>query len=233
MRQQFSDLHFTRAAVTILTLCLALLAGACASKTTVSSSWADKSQKGAKFERIVVVAVSDNADRRLSFEDAVVYDLRSETTRAWSSTRHMESTAEINEANLRALVADLEADAIVVTSVTSMDVKAVEKGGRTDVIENQQDTGVGVGAGVAPNSNFNSPQRPVSVYGFNFSETAEPVYVTSEYTTVLTTDVYSAASGENLYTVVSTANKQESLTDVIDVLSDVIAARLRSDGVIR
>ena len=49
----------------------------------------------------------------------------------------------------------------------------------------------------------------------------------------MTTDVYNATSGENVYTVVTTARKQETLTDVIDLLSGVIAKRLKADGVVK
>jgi len=206
-----------------LSLAIVLLVGACASQTSVSSSWHDKSPANSKFENLLVVAVSDNTDTRLSFEDAVVYDLRSPNTQAWASARGMGADQEINEENLRKLVEEKQADAVVVTKVTSMEIKAVEAGGRTNVIENQQDTGMGM-----------VPQRRSgTIFQYDYNETVEPVYTTAEYTTVLTTDVYSAASGEHVYTVVSTATKQETLADVIDVLSDVIGERLRADGVIR
>jgi len=206
-----------------LSLTIALTAGACASQTSVSSSWHDKSPAHSKFENVLVVAITENADNRLSFEDAVVYDLRGPNTQAWASARGMKANEAINEENLRKLVEEKQIDAILITKVTSMEIKAVEVGGRTDVIENQQDTGMGM-----------VPQRRSgTVFQYDYKETVEPVYTTAKYTTILTTDVYSAASGEHVYTVVSTATKQETLADVIDVLSDVIAKRLRSDGVIR
>jgi hypothetical protein len=213
-----------RAALSLtLSLAIALIAGGCASQTSVSSSWHDKSPANSKFQNVLVVAVSENTDNRLSFEDAVVYDLRGPNTQAWASARGMKADEDINEENLRKLVEEKQADAILVTKVTSMEIKPVEAGGRTDVIGHQQDTGMGM-----------VPQRKSgTIFRYDFEETVEPIYTTAEYTTVLTTDVYSAASGEHVYTVVSTATKQETLTDVIDVLSDVIAERLRSDGVIR
>jgi hypothetical protein len=219
----YMSVNFRAAIRLSLSLAIALLAGACASQTSVSSSWHNKSPAHSKFENVLVVAVTENTDSRLSFEDAVVYDLRGPNTQAWASARGMKANEDINEENLRKLVEEKQVDAILITKVTSMEIKPVEVGGRTDVIENQQDTGMGM-----------VPQRRSgTVFQYDYNETVEPVYTTAEYTTVLTTDVYSAASGEHVYTVVSTATKQETLTDVIDVLSDVIAKQLRSDGVIR
>jgi hypothetical protein len=207
----------------VLCLTIALSAGACASKSSVSSSWHDKSPATSKFSNVLVVAVSNNIDTRMSFEDAVAFDLRGSDTQAWASARGMGAKQEINEENLRKLVELKQIDAIVVTKVTSMEIKPVEAGGRSDVIENQQTTGYGI-----------VPQRKSgTIFRYDYNETVEPVYTTAEYTTVLTTDVYSAASGENVYTVVTSTSKQETLADVIDVLSNAIAARLRADSVIR
>lgn len=172
---------------------------------------------------MIVVADAEDTDKRLSFEDAVVYDLRSENTKAMASSRLLRAGEKADENNLRRLIDENAADAVVVTVVSSMDVKAVEQGGRTDVMEFQQDTG----KGMVPT------RREGTAFLWDWEENVEPVYVTTEYNTVLTTDVYSAATGESVYTVVTSAKKQETLAEVIDVLSDVIAERLRADGVIR
>jgi hypothetical protein len=207
----------------ILPLIIALVASSCASRTSVSSQWHDKSPANSKFSNVLVVGVSDNTDARMSFEDAVVYDLRGPNTQAWASVRGMGANQEINEENLRKLVDAKQVDAIVVVKVTSLEIKAVEAGGRTNAIENQQDTGM----------TMVPKRKPGTIFQYDYEETVEPVYTTAEYTTVLTTDVYSVASGKNVYTVVTSATKQASLADVIDILSNVIAERLRSDKVIR
>ena len=172
---------------------------------------------------MIVVAEAADGDKCLSFEDAVVYDLRGPNTKAMASSRLMKSEDKIDEENLRNLIEENDADAVVITTVSSIDVKAVEQGGRSDVIEFQQDTGKGI-----------VPQRRQgTAFLWDYEENMEPVYVTTEYATALTTDVYNASSGEKVYTVVTTAEKQETLAQVIDVLSDLIAERLRADGVIR
>ncbi len=201
----------------------ALALTACANTTSVSSNWHNKSLRNPQFSRIIVVGVTEAFDERLSFEDAVVADISGPYTTAWPSGRLMGPGKEINEENMRAVVAEKQADAVIVTKVTSVDVQTAEAGGRSDVIELQQETGVGM-----------VPQRrPGTIFQYDYEENIEPVYITREYTTVLTTDVYSTADGTNVYTVVSTAKKQETLADVIVTLSDAIADRLRSDKVIR
>jgi hypothetical protein len=203
----------------------ALTLGGCASNTTISSTWHDQKMRNARYENVVVVGVSENTDSRMSFEDAVVYDLRSPDTKAWSSSRHMPAGQEINKSNVRQLVLDKNADAIIVTKITQIEVVPVMKGGRTDVMEYEQETG----AGMLPDTRANAYTTPI----FRRDETVEPTYMETEYNMALTTDVYSAATGELVYSASSTAKKQKTKGQLIDVLSDVIAKRLRADGVIR
>jgi len=199
-----------------------LMLSACASHTSVQSRWHDTGHKRPGFERVLVVGVSEDTDRRMSFEDAVVFDLRAAGIDAWSSTRLMPSDAAINEDNLRSLVETQNADAVVVTKVTKMEVVPVESGGRTDVMEFKQETG-----------NEMVPQRRSgTIFQYDYVENVEPIYVTTEYTTELTTDVYDTRDGSHVYTVVTSAKKKETLAEVVDVLSDEIAARLTRDKVI-
>jgi hypothetical protein len=208
-----------------LSLCLgiALLTGACSSHTSVSSSWTDPKQRNSQFNRVLVVAVSANADGRMSFEDAVVYDLRGPETLAWPSARLMKPDLEITRETLRPIIEQQQADAVVVTRVTRLEVEPVEIGGRSTVLAEQQQSG----------QDYVYQRQQGTLFRYDYEENVEKTYITSEYTTELRTDVYATASDELVYTIVSRATKQESLADVIDVLGNVIAKRLRKDGVIR
>ena len=208
-----------------LCLCLgvALLTGACASHTSVSSQWIDPDQRGSQFERVLVVGVSENTDRRMSFEDAVVFDLRGPDTQAWSSSRLMDADLEITLETLDPIIKQQQADAIVITRVTRLEVKPVVVEGRSTIIAEQQQSG----------QDYVFQRQQGTFFRYDYTEDVESSYITTEYTTELTTDVYVAATGELIYTIVSTVTKQETLTDVIDVLSDEIAKRLRRDKVIR
>jgi len=203
-------------------LILALVSG-CANPTKLSSVWYDKGQRGARFDRLLVVAVSDNTDRRLSFESALVSQLRGSQTEAWASARLMRTDTPINEENMRAVVSQQQADAVIVTRLESVEVNAVESGGRSDVLARENETGIGM----TP-----LPRRG-TVFQYDYNEKIEPVYITAKYKAVLTTDVYSVQGGNNIYSLVSTTSGQSTVTEVITELSKAIGERLRTDGVIR
>lgn len=204
--------HFFQPAVLAI-LAPALLAG-CAAKTAVTSTtWHDSAQRDVRYSKVIVVALTEEGDKRLSFEDELAFDLRSDATQVWPSSRLMDVKLPVNSESLTPVVAETGAEVVVVTRVTSFDVKSVEQASAyTDV---------------------SARRRQGSVFQYDYVEKELPALITTEFTTVLTTDVVAADDGALIYTVVTTASGQETIADVINVLSDVIAKQLRRDGVIR
>jgi hypothetical protein len=204
-------------------LTLAVLGSGCASKTSVSSQWIDRDKGSAPYQRILVVGVAESRDRRVSFEAAVVEDLRVDPVKAWISANLMGEDMELSEANLNMVAKQKKADAIIITRVASIQVEPVEFGGRSEIIAEEQQSG----------QDYVFRRQKGSLFRYDFDEKIEDTFVTTEYTTELETDVYDLATGKRVYTLRSRATKQETLDDVISVLSDEIAKRLRRDRVIR
>jgi PBP1b-binding outer membrane lipoprotein LpoB len=202
---------------------LSLLLSGCTARTSVSSSYTDKQQRNPRFTRALVVAVTATPERRLSFERAVVKDLAIDGTEAWPSAQLMNTQLEINQDNLRSVVEQQQADVVIVTRVTAMEVVPVEVEGRSAVLEEQQQSG----------ENHIYKRKSGTLFRYDYEEDVEASYVTTEYTTELKTEVFAAQSGELIYTIVSRVSKVETINEVIDVLSDEIAKRLRRDGVIK
>jgi len=202
---------------------LSLLLTGCSARTSVSSSYTDKQHRNPRFSRALVVAVTATPERRLSFERAVVKDLATNSTQAWPSAQLMNTELEINKDNLRSIVEQQQADAVIVTRVTAMEVSSVEVEGRSTVLEEQQQSG----------ENHIYKRKSGTLFRYDYEEDIEASYVTTEYTTELKTEVFAAQSGELIYTIASRVSKVETIDEVIEVLSDEIAKRLRRDGVIK
>ena len=130
------------------------------------------------------------------------------------------SLREITKETLRPIIEQQQADAVVVTRVTRLEVEPVEMGGRSTVLAEQQQSG----------QDYVYQRQQGTLFRYDYEEDVEKTYISSEYTTELRTDVYTTTSDQHIYTIISRATKQESLADVIDVLSNVMAKRLRRDG---
>lgn len=204
-------------------VCIGLLVASCASKTSVSSDWLDKSAKRSQFASALIVGVSATADRRRSFEDAVAEGLRRPGTEVWTSSRLMAPETEINKETVLTVAQQQKADAVIVTRVTKLEIEPVEVGGRSAILAQEQQSG----------ESHIYRRQAGTLFRYDYDEDIESTYVTTEYTTKLTTEVYDAESGELIYTVVASAKKMETIAEVIDVLSKKIAEQLRKDRVIK
>jgi hypothetical protein len=208
--------------VLLYLLSASLLMTGCASRASVSAQWHGNKTPGMPFKSVLIVAHTEDSGSRKSFEEAVAANLRGKNTVAIASSRLMRDYEQITQANLRSLIAANNFDAIIVTHVTRLDVAAVKTGGRTDAIEYTQSTG----NPIVPK------MRSGTIFQWDYVEHEEPVYTKTEYSTILTTEVYGTVGGEHLYTVVSKSKKQESIAAVIDTLSAAIADKLHADGVV-
>ena len=202
----------TARTATITALLTALTLAGCATKATVSSNWLDDSKRDSRYDRVLVVAIAAQGDKRMSFEDEVAFDLNSNVTQAWASSRHMAITTEINADTVAPVARELDATAVMITRVLKMEVSTSESKPYTDVT---------------------AQRKKGSAFRYDYVEKDLPVLVTPEFTIELETDVIDVASGERIYSVVAATSGQESLSAVINILSEVIAKKLRADGVIR
>ena len=197
-------------------LCAALLSlvalTGCASKTSVSSTWHDADKRGARYDSVLIIALANDGDKRLSFEDSLAQKLASGGTRAVPSSRVMDTRLEVNRENLGPTLTETGAQAVILTQVSNFEVKPVEIDSYTDITPRRQ------------------KGSPIT---YDYVEKKLPSLVTTEFTTKLTTEVYDADTDSHVYTMVSSATGQETLSDVINVLSDLIARRLKSDRVVQ
>ncbi len=200
------------AQIRVITLLATLVLAGCATKTTISSNWLDESKRGSRYDRVLVIAMAEQGDKRMSFEEEVAFDLNSQSTQAWASSLHMAPTTELNIDTVTPVVRKLGATAVVVTRVSKMEVSTSESKPYTDVTARRKEG---------------------TAFRYDYVEKDLPVLVTPEFTVELETDVVDVASGERIYSIVAATSGQESLSAVINVLSDVIAKKLRTDGVIR
>ena len=201
--------HWTKfLPVTLMTV----FAAGCAGVPSQSHVWHDPDRRGVRYDSVLVVALTQEGDKRKSFEDALRARLQTPATEVWSSSSQMGINVPVTTASITPVLERTGARALIITRVKSIDVNPVQVDSYTDVV---------------------AKRRKGSVLTYDYVEKELPAYIRNEFTTVLTTDVYDASDSANIYTLVSSASGQESLSDVIEVLSRSIAKRLRSDGVVR
>ncbi len=129
------------------------------STTTIDSEWVADQAGARTYRKILVVGVSEDFDRRRSFENFVVNALQNSGNTAWPSSRLMESETSLDQDAIRAAVKTSGADAILVTRLVERSVTADEVDARTGVKTQRKEGGL------------------VNLFRYDYNEYEEPAYI--------------------------------------------------------
>ncbi|MCK6371375.1 MAG: hypothetical protein L6Q83_08655 [Gammaproteobacteria bacterium] len=199
---------------------LVLLAG-CGARTSVSGNWEEPRSKAVPFGHVLVVGVSPNVRTRRSFEEAMVADIASSTTRASAAIRLGSPTAPLTAETVAGMVRASGADAVLVTRVATRRVALAEEPGRVGM-KTSRPSSLGDGPGL------------VELFSQTYHEYEEPGEITTRSKAELESSVYHAVDGGQLvYTLRTRIRFEEGKDDVIGEVANAIARQLRRDGVIR
>lgn len=206
-----------------LCLALLLLVGGCASGTHVRSTWHEPEGSRGPYSKVLVIGVSENVKRRRSFEEAMLGEIVSRQTKAWSSLRQMGAKQPLNRETLTPVVRSLGADAVIVTRLVSRKVTPSETAGRVELQSRQQ----------APSS-LNDPNNLARLFTYEYHEHEEPGELRARSQVVVTTELYETNNDADLvYSMTVETTFTETEDDIMAALSTAIARRLRAENLVR
>jgi hypothetical protein len=90
-----------------------------------TKEWRDRSYAGDPFDNILIVGMSNQATVRRTFENTFVDRLGEEKVKATASFALMPAEARPSEANIKAIIADIKFDAVMVTHLVGVTEKEV------------------------------------------------------------------------------------------------------------
>jgi hypothetical protein len=211
---------------TARTVAASLLLGAaflcgCAQQPRVTSSWQDGADRDQVFAKVLVVGVSPNLRGRCAFERALARNLHDEATMAVASCDAVKQKEPLTRESIEQAVADVQADAVVATSL--IDRKwGTEEGGSRDTR--------GGGYYKATDSGLYGVYGTPVIYG-EFTTAAEVTTLQGEFH--VTTKVYETRGPTVVYVMDTFVGGQESSDAAIGSIAEQISARLQKDGLVR
>lgn len=204
----------------LLILSVAWLAG-CAGSSSVNGAW-QNSTPNRSFSRILIVGLSTSFDQRCSFEFSMASQFSGSSTQPLVSCNTMMPKEALSRANIERVVAAEHADAVLTTAVVTMQLG---KGQGYTGMPYYQVEGVGYVTG------------PVGAYGvpvaFVQLETPPSIpTITGEVH--LITKLFDTRDATLVYTLDTRAKTDDLQSSgvAIDSITELIAGRLRHDGVI-
>ena len=90
--------------------------------------------EGAPYDRILILNVASSRQQQVEFETEIMRRLRAEGSHPFVAHRLLTNGEPVEQDDLDRVSAEVEADAILVTHIASLDTEVDVEEGRTDVI---------------------------------------------------------------------------------------------------
>ena len=196
-----------------LALSFILVLGSCA-QTKLSAVWRDPTYRGDRFNKIMVIGVADNPDRRRIFESQFVAAFKYRGVDAVSSLNLMPGEEKLSKEAIRSAIAGSGVDAVIVTRLVGIDVEYTQHPG-------------GYTAVPAPYYN--------DLYGYYsqaYVYVEAPPQIDAKETASLETNLYGVRDEKLIWTVLSKTFKKHSVSDSIISLTGTLIDQLIEDRLI-
>ena len=210
--------HMTKTALheLLLLLILAVAVTACSTtRTSIPLSWLNPRYEETVFKKLFVIGVSENDSGRRLFEDRFAKALAGEGVTAQASWGLLPQSTRLTKDQIRGAIEGGGFDGVLITRVLGVD-------------QHQE---------YVPASTYTVPTGSYGYgyYGYyntSYGTVHEPGYFKTNTTFRLETNLYSAATGGLVWSGQSDTLNPDSLTDVIDSVTEAVAKKLRHEELI-
>ncbi|MDG2154881.1 MAG: hypothetical protein P8M26_02940 [Gammaproteobacteria bacterium] len=192
---------------------------ACAGRTTVSGTWEETEARGERFNRLLIVTLARDSSRRRQFDSELRRRLNGNTTTLFTASSLLAPNAEITSAMVEQLVLDNNIDGVIVTRVTEQRLAQKEITSKTDS-KVYRSTGQ-LYESIYTDNTFNFVQ-----YDYT-ADIAAKDYKVPVYDLTLTTDINQTKNNKTIYRIVSVAENQTDLSEMINTLTRKIARQIK------
>ena len=204
----------------MLSLCAAVLLGACSSSTNVVKVQDLAKTSDAPYHKVLVVALFKRFEPRRYLEDEIVRQLSQRRVDAVASTSMMDTTTPVARKTFVDMVGKIGADAVIVTHLVSLDSTGKEVTMRPEATRNFW------------------PTYYWNVFETELTEYVEPPGVELRHTLVLATEVYSVRTEEPVWAIQTHSKIRQDndhLRDYSIYVNEAatIVGRMDRDGVIK
>jgi hypothetical protein len=208
----------------LLMAAMALLA-ACASQSSVTTNWADGAPRDRVYSRVLVVAVTSDANARCMFEEFMASQLASAATQVFQSCDASATVTPPTRASIAAAARATNADAVV-ASMLVREKEGEQTGGTRDTRGGEYFQASGEAMVSGP-------------LGFNEAEVEwgreeyVPATTVVEGTLDVTTHFYSTQGPQLVCTLDTVVHDVQSTEGGMAALTEAVADRLRRDKLVR
>ena len=204
---------FVRSTLIGVAACMLMLVSACRkeeqSKTTMPTAWRSPTYEGGPFNKLFVVGIGKDDARRRLYEDSVVAALGAEGATAEASWKTFPDSEDLIKQKILEVTKNGGFDAVLITRLVGIDEKTKYVPGESHLTE-------------------------VSDPDLYLTNTYELVNTPGYYETTTTfrveTALYAVEREERVWSGLSETVDPESVEEVIESVSAIVAKRIKSEG---
>ena len=203
----------------VLVVWVAVALAACSSAPQVTRTQYLSESADAPYKNVLVIFLFSKFDSRRYLETEVVQKLSELGTRAVASTSLMDTRTPVTRQTFLAMVEAIDADAVLVTQLVTLDTK-------------------GKMVDMNPEVTYNfRPTYYYNVWSVDQEEYVEPQAVDFEHSLVLGTQLYSVLSKDVVWAIEAKSKLDPEFGEIVDYSiyvdeAEAIATQLSKDGLI-
>lgn len=191
-----------------------LVLSACATPTEVVTLHHDRTQAGAPYGKVLVVALALDIDGRRRLENLLAEDLTAAGTAAVPVHTVRGLTPSVLQEDIDSAALEVSAEAILVTHIVSVDQKVDFEEGRTEVLFECRGG------------------DPADYFLYDSKELKLPDDIKVAHTVVAVSNLYKSDGGARIWTIQSTCFDKASMDEVLQDEAQAIVRQLRHDRLI-
>jgi hypothetical protein len=198
---------------------IAVVLGACSTGPQITRTQDVSESADTPYKKILVITLLSSFDSRRYLEDEVVLHLAELGTDAVASTSMMNTKTPVTRSTFMAMVEKIDADAVLVTQLASLESKGTMKD-------------------MNPQATYNfRPTYYYNVWSVDLEEYVEPQAVEFKHSLVLATQLYSVLNREPVWAIESKSKivmNHEQVRDYAIIVDEAkaITTHLSRDGLI-
>ena len=186
----------------------------CATPTEVIQLHRAPPSSAEPYAKILVVNVSPDRQQQVDFENEVIGRIRTENVEGIAAHSVLDSSNELQQAELDRAAGEVSADAILIMHIVSLDTTADISEGRSEILSECRGG------------------DPLDYFLYDHTVISEPDSVRFAHTVTVVSNLYDAKTRERLWTIQSTCFEKSTMSEVIRDEANAIVRQLGIDGLI-
>jgi hypothetical protein len=187
---------------------------ACIPQTEVIKLYEDSARADQNYERLLVVSVVGDTGTRRRLEELITGHLETANVTAIAGYTETGLKTEMLQDEIDAAAKNINADAILITHIVSVDTRLDIDTGRTDILSECRGG------------------DPVDYFLYDHRELKEPDTVKIAHTVVAVSNLYDVSDGERVWTIQSTCFEKATMDEVLREEAKAIVRQLQIDNLV-